>query len=517
MPVGVFRADRHGHIFYANDQYCQITGLPPEKCYGQLGKAGVHSDDGEGVHAEWCRSIAERRPYCREYRHVLALEGKDTLGEVWVFTQATPEYDANGEVVGFVGSMTDITRQKSTEAQLQAARVLAESANRAKGEFLAAMSHELRTPMNAVIGMAGLLLDSPLDQQQREYTETIEKSSESLLTLLNDILDYSKIEAGRMTLESTSFTARRVVEEVLDLMMPLAADRSIALALHFEPNVPGLVSGDPGRLRQITLNLLSNAVKFTPEGGKIEVVVGPEVAGESPRQGQPFRVRFEVRDSGIGIATEHRQRLFQPFVQGDASTTRTYGGTGLGLSISRRLVDLMGGTIDCDNNPDGGARFWFTVPLLVLRVAAEPSQPTHRRVKQMPPPLALPTTARLLVAEDNAVNRKVLRHQLRGIGYQAEFTDNGVELLKAWEKKSSYGLILMDVQMPEMDGLETTREIRRREQEGGAASHIPIVALTAGAFPEDRQMCLASGMDDYMSKPVRQHDLREMIERWIQA
>jgi PAS domain S-box-containing protein len=383
--------------------------------------------------------------------------------------------------------------------QLEAALAEARQATELKSRFLANVSHEIRTPMNGVMGMADLLLDTSLTCEQREYAAAIRGSADALLVVINDILDISKIEAGHISFESIPFSPASLLREIVRVLHISAAHKRLALECECCGDVPELVSGDPTRVRQVLLNLAANAVKFTAAG---HVKIG--LCGSPAPDGRAW-LRFTVEDTGPGIAAEQHRHLFQKFHQLDSSTTRLYGGTGLGLAISRELVQLMGGNIGCDSESGRGSTFWFELPLPVASAAipaAGAPAVLPRRVR----------AARILVAEDNETNRRIALHILTKAGHEVVAVSNGAEAVRALGA-GSFDVVLMDVQMPEMDGLAATAAIRRLE--AALRRHTPVIALTASSMRGDREACLEAGMDDYISKPVSGDEMLRKVNCWV--
>ncbi|UFN49954.1 response regulator [Roseomonas sp. OT10] len=404
--------------------------------------------------------------------------------------------DADGRILATHSDISDLKRQQRETAE---ARDAAARASQAKSVFLAMMSHEIRTPMNGILGMTSLLLETPLDEVQRGYAEAAQKSASALLTIINDVLDVSKLEAGKLRLEAIVFDLAELAEDAVALLAPRARQRGLELSCRIDPTLRRAFIGDPTRLRQVLLNLLSNAVKFTSEG-RVEVALLPDEA-------QPGQVRFEVLDTGIGFEPAVAGRLFDMFEQADGSIARRFGGTGLGLSISRHLVELMGGRIGAESRGGGGSRFWFSVPLEpasgvpALAVGAAPV-----------PGLAAPAEPReVLVVEDNPTNQIIAETILRKAGFQVRVAVDGASAL-ACVSASWPDLILMDLQLPDMDGYEVTRRIRAAMPFGRT---LPIIALTASAMEEDRQRCLDGGMDDYLTKPFKLPALLAAVDRWL--
>ncbi len=384
-------------------------------------------------------------------------------------------------------------------AETLRARAEAEEASRAKSEYLAHLSHEIRTPLNGVIGMISLLQQTPLNAEQVEYVHTLRASGDALLSIVSDVLDFSKIEAHQVELEDRAFEARSVVRDAVDIVSAQARQRGLELSAEVDPSVPTYSRGDPFRVQQVLVNLLSNAVKFTRHG---KVLVRLE-ADANLDPDAPVTLRFRVQDTGIGIPADRLDRLFKPFTQGDRSTARRYGGTGLGLAISKRLCELMGGSISAETVHGRGTTFTFTVR---VRRSDSGEAPPAQRDSLIPAPER--SGLRVLVAEDNPVNQRVAEMMLRKNGFSVDVVSNGLEALEALERQR-YAVVLMDVQMPELDGLEATRRIVER----WGVTRPKIIAMTANALRGDRELCLEAGMDDYVDKPARAHDLVAAIGR----
>lgn len=422
-------------------------------------------------------------------------------GETFAAEMVTQPIPLSTGAVGFAVFIRDITQRKMQEEALRKAKEAAESANRAKGVFLANMSHEIRTPMNAIIGMTELTLDTPLTDEQREYLEMVLDSSNTLLALLNDILDLSKIESGRLEMESLPFDLRRWFEESTKSIAFRAKQKGLEFRSHIDPDVPEHLVGDCLHLHQVLLNLIGNAIKFT-DSGSISVRIRRK-RGER----QHVVLQFEVHDTGIGIPPEKCKSIFREFEQADNSTRRRFGGTGLGLAICQRLVELMQGTIGVKSVVDRGSVFHFTArfglcdePAQVRRESAPPAAESTDS-DQSPGPL------KILLAEDSPINQRLAIGLLRRKGHQVVVVGNGEQAVQAFQKEP-FDLVLMDVQMPEMDGFQATETIRAAEKPG---SRVPVIALTAHAMKGDRERCLKAGMDAYLAKPIRPAELYDLI------
>ena len=454
--------------------------------------------DREGVIAAWRRHMEEGAPYNPEYR-VLRSDGR----EVWTAGTARLITDEQGRPVRLIGALQNITERKAAERALLQAKEDAETANRAKSTFLATMSHEIRTPLNGVLGMAqAMAVDNGLSEIQRDRLDVIRQSGETLLAILNDVLDLSKIEAGKLELEETQFDVSELARGAHAAFTAIANKKGLSFDLAIEPGAQGVYRGDSTRVRQILYNLVSNALKFT-EQGEVRVCVARDLDG----------LRLSVSDTGIGIPPARLASLFQKFEQADASTTRRYGGTGLGLAICRELASLMGGVITATSEVDQGTKFVVTLPL--SWIGASVVLPTPPSVGAHPSEIADGPPLRVLAAEDNTVNQLVLRTLLHQIGIDPVVVDNGRQAIEAWEREP-WDVILMDVQMPEMDGPTATAVIRGRELAEGRA-RTPIVALTANAMAHQVAEYLGAGMDGFVPKPIEVGRLYEALQQALES
>jgi PAS domain S-box-containing protein len=501
----IYQTDAEGRFTFFNRAALELMGYPAEELAGRQFLELIQEKDRDAARRFYGVQFARRTP--NTYYEFAATKGN---GETVWFGQNVRLLIDGEEIVGFQAVARDITERKRIEAELARARDAALRSARLKSEFLANMSHEIRTPMNGIIGMTGLLRATDQTFEQQEYTRHIESSAESLLTIINDILDFSKIEAGKLDVEPVDLNLRMIVESSCGMLSERAKEKGIGFASTFDDRIPERLRSDPVRIRQVLTNLIGNAIKFTDRG---EVRVRICMQEESR---QHLVVRFEVSDTGIGIAPDVQSGLFESFTQGDSSTTRRYGGTGLGLAISRKLVELLGGEIGFESQAGAGSTFWCTIRFERGQVDGQPSNGAENAPLNEPP-TETPHDGdgssrglRILVAEDNAINQKVTLGQLRKLGYTAEVASDGREVLDMLERRS-FDIILMDCQMPVMDGYQTATEIRRGER---SDHYTIIIALTASAMQGTRERCMASGMDGYISKPVNITELERVLEDW---
>jgi PAS domain S-box-containing protein len=494
----VARADRRGTIIFVNDKFCSISKYSREELIGMdHGVVNSEFHSKEFVEDLWC-TIKSGRVWKGEIKE----RAKD--GSVyWVDTTIVPFCDTDGDPRQYIAIRTDITEIKRVEDEMRGAKETAEEASRAKSEFLANMSHEIRTPLNGIMGMTDLALETPLSPEQREYLETVKMSADSLLTVINDILDFSKIEAGKIDLEAIDFDLRDCLEMSLKTMALRADEKGLELLCEVAPEVPEIVRGDSGRLRQVIINLTGNAIKFTDKG-EVGVKVHVESASE-----HDHTLHFIVSDSGIGIPQEKLQSIFDPFSQADSSTTRKYGGTGLGLTITSRLVGMMGGKIWVESELGRGSQFHFTARLGTADAKII-------EVGEIAPPEIL-RAAKVLVVDDNTTNRRILEGMLGRWEMKSNSAQDGdtalKKLIEAQESGEPFALILMDMHMPNMDGFELIEKIRH----GPHPSTATIMMLTSAGHRGDAARCQELGVAAYLLKPIRQSELREAIARVLGA
>ncbi|MDR6294054.1 MULTISPECIES: hybrid sensor histidine kinase/response regulator [Inquilinus] len=498
-PISIAIYGRDGNFLFANQRHVDLFGLAGQTM-ARRNPRGLYADPGDAARLE----ATLRQDGLVHDAEVEFRTGEG--GRFWGLLSL--ERIAFEGQSGTIAWTYDITERRLAEQVMAEARQAAEASARAKSEFLAVMSHEIRTPMNGVLGMLEVMEQSRLDEGQRQSLQLIRESARSLLRIVNDILDFSKIEAGRLDLEWMPVSIRTAIAGLVDMLAPQARDKGLVLTAATDPTIPDPVLADPVRLRQILLNLAGNAIKFTERGSvRIEAALARHEAGRA-------RISIAVIDTGIGISAIEQERLFQPFSQADASTTRRFGGTGLGLSIARRLATMMGGDITVDSVPGRGATFRLTLDLAVAQ--AEDAEIAPARAATLPAATDIDQARRdgrlVLVVDDHPVNRQVLVRQLQLLGYAADTAADGVEALAAWAA-GPYALVLTDCHMPSLDGFELTRRIREAERAG--RRRIPIVAVTANVLAGEAERCRAAGMDDYVGKPVQLARLQEVLQRWF--
>ncbi|MDO3378005.1 PAS domain-containing hybrid sensor histidine kinase/response regulator [Geoalkalibacter halelectricus] len=487
MPQMVWASHRDGRAYYLNSRWLEYTGQTLEEAEGLGWLKALHPEDVLLAQDRWTEAISTGTPYEAQYR----IKGKDGRYR-WFLSRGLPKRSAAAEIEQWVGTCTDIGEQKALEEALNSARHAAEEASKAKSEFLATMSHEIRTPMTIFMVAIEQLLRKDQDSESRYLLEVADASAHRLLSLIEDILDLSRIEARRIDMEEVDFDLRACVTATVELFELSAREKGLKLKMDVASEIPAIVMGDPDRLGQVLVNLLGNAIKFTPQG---EVHLSVRAQGDF--------LEFSVADTGIGIPDEKQDLLFQSFSQADSSLTRRYGGSGLGLAISKGLVELMGGTISARSKAGEGSVFMFTVP---LRISPKATLAQAEARRASPDGDLTPT---ILVAEDDPAIRELIQMVMKPRGWQTETAESGREALEKWGH-GTFDVILMDIQMPEMNGLEATRMIRAREH--GHPQPIRIIGLTAHARREVREEALAAGMDEVLTKPIRIAELYSAIE-----
>jgi len=490
-------SNANGDILRVNSAFTDITGYEKHEILGQntrILRSGMHDPD---LYATMWEQLLERGCWGGE------IYNKRKNGEIF------PEHlnisavkSSEGDTTHYVAHFVDISKQKKNEERLRQAHREAEQASLAKSRFLAAMSHEIRTPMNGVLGILGLLKDTPLNQKQRQLIRTGRESGELLLSIINDILDFSKMEAGKLRLENTHFDLHRLLSHSVELLRPQADNKGLELNLYLDRELPRYTRGDPDRLRQILLNLINNAIKFT-SSGQISLKASADLDHEDR-----FTLRCAVEDTGIGIPKETQPSLFDEFTMADQSHSRAHEGTGLGLAICKRLVSLMDGSIELVSEPGSGSTFYFNVVLEVTDAHAWDNEAASDESQRLPA-----VNTRILLAEDNPANQLVAKSILERAGLHVDIAANGREALEA-VRSMPYDVVLMDISMPEMDGMAATAEIRKLS---GQAGKVPIVALTAHALSGDREHFLEGGMDDYLTKPINRDATLYCIGRLTDA
>jgi PAS domain S-box-containing protein len=524
-------------IVYCNRAFLEIIGYRADEVIGHDGFFLQGPDTDPETAATIRAALAEARPLSVE-----VLNYRKNGSAFWNALTLRPVPGADGSTRWITASCADVTRIRRSEQELraaeeqltrlaaetfalaekldgareeaEAAQMAAENASRAKSRFLAMMSHELRTPMTAVIGMGDLLMGTGLSDQQKSFVRTLRSSADTLMTILNDVLDFSKIEAGQLMLEEIDFSLPRLVDDVVQLFLVRAAAKGLTLSASIADDTPRHIRGDPTRLRQVLFNLVSNAIKFT-ERGAIEIAVWSPDPPAAPVDESgtvpvslPVTLRFEVQDSGIGMTAEQRGRLFDAFVQADASTSRKYGGTGLGLAICKRLVEAMGGEITVASVPGRGSTFRFSIRTRTAEAQPVGDLGTRGLLSaSAEEPQQSPVALRLLLAEDNDINRMLITAMMTRIGHRIDAVNDGRAALDA-VKAADYDVLILDMEMPVLDGRSTARAIRRMD---GAVARIPIVGLSADALPEHRDGHMAAGLDAYLTKPIDWEQLNAVL------
>jgi len=498
-PIGILSCDTEGNITYANPFILVILGVTSADDAKKLNILQFEPIKEAGVSNFFEKCLTSGEVIVKElpFTSIWGIESE-------LYFHIIPTFDENRKLTGVWSIIEDITDRIEDRNKLIEAKNIAEAASRAKSDFLANMSHEIRTPMNGILGMLDLMAKTNLNAEQEDYLQTVKKSAENLLTIINDILDISKIEAGKLQTEESEFCLTEIVQEVYSILSAKAQEKKIDLIVEISPGLPENIIGDQVRIKQIITNLAGNAIKFTEKGEvKISVSVKKSLSSQ-------IQIQFRVSDTGIGIPLEDQSKLFQAFTQVDTSTTRKYGGTGLGLAIVKKLCDLFNGSIELESTPGKGTVFTATVTLKKAKPRKQPVQ-VESNDKKIEQTTKAAQDIAILVAEDNAINQKLMVRILELNGYHCDLADNG-ELAAKAVKNKKYDIVFMDIQMPVMSGFEATETIRKAEKK---KKRLPIIALTANALVGDKEKCLEAGMDDYLSKPVKAAEIVEKIRKWV--
>jgi PAS domain S-box-containing protein len=495
--AGIFQCSQEGRITHCNPAFPRILGYADssDTCRMSFDKTLF-------VHPEQYDAVMSRIQDSDRVAGFQAEVYRQDGSVAAILLNCHGLRDRHGRILSYEGMIEDIT-EKAQHEKMRMEKEAAESANRSKSEFLANMSHEIRTPMNAILGFCDVLAEEGLNEEQSNYLSIIRKSGQNLLCIINDILDFSKIEAGRMTIEITDFALQDLLQTVMALMEPRAAEKGLQLKLSCSTDtVPKTIATDPLRLQQCLINLLGNAVKFTEKGSVCLTVFGRPC-------GTGNQIVFEVKDTGIGIATDKQKSIFNPFTQADASTTRKFGGTGLGLAITSQLIQLMGGTIQVSSAPAAGSTFTICLPIEPAHGCRHhPREQETVQVMQTGPAAESTLSGSILIAEDNKTNQSLIQTILSRWGLSTDIVENG-QLAVEYAARNRYDVILMDIQMPVMNGLEATQRIRNQ------SATIPIIALTANAMEGDRQKCLEAGCNEYLTKPILRDKLLAVLSRYL--
>ncbi|MBF0445343.1 MAG: PAS domain S-box protein, partial [Magnetococcales bacterium] len=496
-PISVVITDTEGDIQYVNPQFSKSTGYSEHEVLGKNPRILKTEETEVSVYKQMWQDISDGRTWRGEL-----LNRKKNGETFWESTTIAPIFNEEGQIQNYLAIKEDITQKKRYESNLKQAKERAENANRFKTQFLSSMSHEIRTPMNAILGMSEVLSESSLDAEQQEYLRIVTSAGNGLLSLINDILDLSKIEAGQLELDPLPFNPREEAEKAVQILKNKAISQGVILQIRVEGVIPKNVVGDCQRLQQILLNLLSNAVKFT-ERGRIQLVLTQVESG---------MIRFSVSDTGIGIAQSELDTIFQPFKQAETSTSRRYGGTGLGLSICQNLSQIMGGRIWAESQKGKGSTFHVELP---FQPAQEVSQKVRNDAQHNPELLSASVGLSILLVDDAPENCLVIKAFLKGSTHAITSVDNGAQAVEMF-KEGNFDLVLMDIHMPQMDGYEATKKIRSWEKSRGL-SPTPILALTANAMKEDIQKTQVAGCNLHLTKPIRKNHLLQVIQNFQES